>query len=72
MGVVGKPMPEHLLEAGPRVFAMDQRRSPNPDLATKGLQTVTGHDAVARERRRSPTYCSARKVSPMGFLTASS
>lgn len=47
LGIMGAPMAGHLLDAGYRVVASNHRSTPPQWLAEKGLQTVSGHDAVA-------------------------
>ncbi|TGR73230.1 NAD(P)-dependent oxidoreductase, partial [Mesorhizobium sp. M1C.F.Ca.ET.193.01.1.1] len=47
LGIMGAPMAGHLLDAGYAVVASDHRSKPPADLVTKGLKTVTGHNAVA-------------------------
>ena len=48
LGIMGAPMAGHLLDAGYTVVASDHRGAPPNELLVKGLQTVTGHDTVAR------------------------
>ncbi|MGE0501779.1 MAG: 2-hydroxy-3-oxopropionate reductase [Rhizobiaceae bacterium] len=48
LGIMGAPMAGHLLAAGYPVVTSGHRKSPPADLIAKGLQTVSGHDAVAR------------------------
>lgn len=49
LGIMGAPMAGHLLDAGYSVFASGHRSPPPQWLVEKGLKTVAGHDAVARE-----------------------
>ncbi len=48
LGIMGAPMAGHLLEAGYPVVASGHRSRPPQWLVDKGLQVVSGHDAVAR------------------------
>jgi 2-hydroxy-3-oxopropionate reductase len=48
LGIMGAPMAGHLLDAGYSVFASGHRSAPPKWLLEKGLETVSGHDAVAR------------------------
>ncbi|MER9797521.1 2-hydroxy-3-oxopropionate reductase [Mesorhizobium sp. M0142] len=48
LGIMGAPMAGHLLNAGYHLVASDHRSKPPADLVTRGLKTITGHDAVAR------------------------
>ena len=48
LGIMGRPMAGHLLEAGYAVVTSDHRKAPPNDLVARGLKTVTGHAAVAR------------------------
>lgn len=48
LGIMGAPMAGHLLDAGYSVFAGNHRRTPPQWLVEKGLETVNGHDEVAR------------------------
>ncbi|TIP31193.1 MAG: 2-hydroxy-3-oxopropionate reductase, partial [Mesorhizobium sp.] len=47
LGIMGAPMAGHLLDAGYTVVASDHRSKPPADLVVKGLNSVTGHNAVA-------------------------
>lgn len=47
LGIMGTPMAGHLLDAGYRVVTSRHRREPPQALTEKGIETVSGHDAVA-------------------------
>jgi 2-hydroxy-3-oxopropionate reductase len=49
LGIMGAPMAGHLLDAGYPVVASNHRKLPPADLVAKGLNSVSGHAAVARE-----------------------
>jgi len=48
LGIMGRPMAGHLLDAGFPVVTSGHRRPAPQDLLAKGLKTVAGHAAVAR------------------------
>ena len=48
LGIMGAPMAGHLIDAGYPVVTSGHRKPPPAELVSKGLKTLSGHDAVAR------------------------
>lgn len=48
LGIMGRPMAGHLLDAGYEVVASDHRKPPPDELVDRGLTSVSGHAEVAR------------------------